>query len=175
MKRWTICDDAGNALLIASSPDDSIHPTSRGPVRTDQLVADTKASATISGPTGPGDVVYQARYGGPGGNGLTVSHATGSTGPGAENRALAVVVPGGTAVTVRFGTDGAGNSVTPTAGAVEAVVNADPIANLLVSASVTGDVAVGLAGDTPLTGGVRDGTLLRQPDGFKTIALIETV
>jgi hypothetical protein len=70
---------------------------------------------------------------------------TGDTGAGHENRALAVA-RSGEDVTVTFGTDGSGNSVTPTANAIAALMNADYDIALHHMVAVPGGDGTGDAG-----------------------------
>jgi len=120
-------------------------------------IYDTKATLTVSGATGDGDVLYTAVNPGTRGNTLRVEHLVGATGAGNEDRALAAVLVGGITnnLTVTFGTDGSGNSVVPTANEIAAVVNVPPTAMMVVAVPQgdgTGNAAA--AALAALTGGL---------------------
>jgi hypothetical protein len=117
---------------------------------------DEKALHSVVGadPTN-GTVTYISARAGAHGNDHSITVETGDTGAGHESRALAVSRTGED-ITVTFGTDGSGNSLTPTANDVAALVNADyDIALHHLNAVPGGDGtgAVNAVAQTSLAGG----------------------
>jgi len=152
-----VCTNEGRDCLTYA--DAQPVQTTRGLVQADQLQAATPAGASILGEDDvDGDVDYQAAGGGTWGNQVSVAQVVGATGLAQAERDLAVTVTA-ELVTVVFGTDGAGNSVTPTASEVEAVVNAVPQGQARVRATAggTGASSAGVSAPVQLVGGLDDG------------------
>ena len=162
-KLWVRTDDGTTlkAVLFAyqdtliEMPDDSL-------VAASTLSACTPASHLFSGVDPDGDVVVTAFYGGAPENALQVALATGPIGAGNEDLLLRVDAQGempSQQVTVLFATDGVGASITPTAVDVAALLNTDPLASQIVTATAggTGLADVVAAVLTNLSGGLDDG------------------
>jgi hypothetical protein len=106
---------------------------------------DEKSLLVVAGGDANGQVTYVCARSGAHGDTHTIAVVTGDTGAGHENRTLAVA-RSGEDVTVTFGTDGSGNSVTPTANAIAALMNADYDIALHHMVAVPGGDGTGDAG-----------------------------
>ena len=174
-----ICGADGGLKCQISAQDDSMILTSMGRKRADSLSDCTKATLQIDGQDANGDVTYTSKHGGLVVNNITIEHTAGLTGASYENRSLGVYVTD-MAVQIVYGTDGSGNSVVPTAGEVETLINNDEAASDKVSASSSGDGS-GLVSQSPptnLAGGLDDGDYYKfpgNPPSCNVINLIEVV
>jgi hypothetical protein len=150
------CNSASLVEVEKSSPNAAMLTIPAGNTkRADTFVGSTKASlATISGADANGDIDIEACCGGTHGNSITYEQVTGPTGAGNEDLALRMDVSGQD-VSVKFATDGSGNSVTPTAAQVAALVSG----MLKATAGGTGASTVGTQVQTTLTGGLDDGDI----------------
>jgi len=173
----TLVDEHYVSFYTQVSPDDSMLLTQMGRKRADSLVPATPASYQVNGPTGDGNVLYTAKYGGAAGCLLRIRHTVGGIGGGYESRPLQVSVIE-CDVTVQFGTDGGGVSAVPTSQEVEDAITASPEASALLEATAqgTGAGAVGVTDYEVLVGGVDDGDCLKfegAPPTLRHVARIE--